>query len=157
LLADFARIVPLSGLVGSGNSTFDAAPGGAFIATGRLGPTTGLHLTVHAAERDGVDPYEARALTEVPYEAASGFLSATGWTGGARAGLPIGSRVTARGGADIDFSANEPGQPAQLVAAAGSLEVHDPCNCVVVRASAAHRVGRDGVDIWVSVDLNASP
>ncbi len=145
LLADFARVVPIAG--------FDegASAGGAFIATGRVGPSTGLHLTVHAAERDGVDPYEARALTEVPLEAASGFLSAAGWTGGARAGLPIGARITTRGGADVDL------ETGRLVAAAGALELHDPCGCVVVRASAAHRIGREGVDVWVSVDLNSSP
>ena len=62
-------------------------------------------------------------------------------------GLPIGSRVTARGGADVDLDARE------LVAALGSLELHDPCNCVVVRASASHRIGRDGVDVWLTVDL----
>jgi hypothetical protein len=41
----------------------------------------------------------------------------------------------------------------QLVAAVASLELHDPCNCVVVRATAAHRIGRDGIDAWLSVDL----
>ena len=43
--------------------------------------------------------------------------------------------------------------PAQLVAAVGALELHDPCGCVVVRATAAHRIGRDGVDVWLTVDL----
>jgi hypothetical protein len=47
----------------------------------------------------------------------------------------------------VDLDAGE------LVAALGSLELHDPCNCVVVRATAAHRIGRGGVDAWVSVDL----
>jgi hypothetical protein len=55
--------------------------------------------------------------------------------------------VTLRGGADVDFDARA------LVAALGALEVHDPCGCVVVRTSASHRIGRAGVDIWLTVDL----
>jgi hypothetical protein len=141
LRVDFARVMQLPSL------DVAAQAGGAFIASARIGAPSGLHLAAHAAERDGVDPYVARALVEVPFEAASGFLSAPGWTGGAGLGVPFGPRITARGGADVDFGAGD------LVAALGSLELHDPCNCVVVRATAAHRIGRDGIDAWVSVDL----
>jgi hypothetical protein len=136
LRADFARVV-LSSM----------SDGGAFVARGRAGPERGLHLTAHVAERDGVDPVLARALTDAPLEPSSGFLAAAGWTGGARLAVPVGPRVTARGGADWDFGARE------LVAAVGALELHDPCGCVVVRATVAHRIGRDGVDAWVTVDL----
>ncbi len=121
--------------------------GGAFVGRLRVGPASGLHGSVHVAERDGVDPLVARALTDAPLEPSSGFLSAAGWTGGGRVALPLGSRVTTRAGADYDFSASE------LVAVLGALELHDPCGCVVVRANAAHRIGRDGVDVWVTVDL----
>jgi hypothetical protein len=141
LRADFARVFGLA------SSSRSAQAGGAFIAAARVGSSSGLHVAVHAAERDGVDPVVARAAIDPPFESASGFLSATGWTGGARVALPIGSRITTLGGADVDLDAGE------LVAAVGSLELHDPCNCVVVRASAAHRIGRGGVDAWVSVDL----
>jgi len=124
-----------------------AGTGGAFVAGARVGPGTGLHLSAHVAERDGIDPVVARVLVDAPLEPASGFLAAPGWTGGARLGVPIGSRVTARGGADVDVDARE------LVAAVGAIELHDPCGCVVVRATASHRIGRGGVDAWVSVDL----
>jgi hypothetical protein len=143
LKAEVARVVPLGGLE---TGPLDAV-GGAFLATLRLGSATGLHVTANAAERDGVDPVVARALVDAVFEPASGFLSATGWTGGARVGLPLGSRITTRGGADVDLSAGD------LVAAVGSLELHDPCGCVIVRATAAHRIGRDGIDAWVAVDL----
>jgi len=139
--AEVARIVPVARLDSA------ARVGGAFIGTVRLGPASGLHVTGHAAERDGVDPVAARAIVDAPFEAASGFLSTPGWTGGARVGLPLGSRVTTRGGADVDLTAGE------LVAAVASLELHDPCGCVVVRATASHRIGRDGVDAWIAVDL----
>jgi hypothetical protein len=143
LRADFARVFVVPSLDATAQS------GGAFMAATRIGPASGLHLAAHAAERDGVDPYVARALMDVPFEAASGFLSAPGWTGGAGLGVPFGPRVTARAGADVDLGGSE------LVAALGALEVHDPCNCVVVRATAAHRIGREGIDAWVSVDLSA--
>jgi hypothetical protein len=141
--AEVARIVPLGSASEAG---FDRA-GGAFIGTVRLGPASSLHVTANAAERDGVDPIVARALVDAPFEAASGFLATTGWTGGGRVGLPLGSRITTRAGADVDLTAGD------LVAAVGSLEIHDPCGCVVVRANAAHRIGRGGVDAWVAIDL----
>ena len=146
LQADFARV---AGPVDASSGT-PSASGGALVARGRLGPANGLHLTANVAERDGVDPVVARALVDAPLEPASGFLALPGWTGGARLAVPVGPRITARGGADADFSA--PGG-AQLVAAVGALELHDPCGCVVVRATAAHRIGRDGVDVWLTVDL----
>ena len=124
-----------------------AEAGGALLASVRVGPRAGLHLATHVAQRDGIDPITARALVDPSLEPPTGFLAAPGWTGGARAALPVGPRATALGGADVDFSAGE------LVAALGSLELHDRCRCVVVRATAAHRIGRGGVDIWVSVDL----
>jgi hypothetical protein len=141
LRADFARTFAPNA---SSSSTND---GGAFVARARIGPASGLNLGAHVAERDGVDPLVARALVDAPLEPSSGFLALTGWTGGARLALPLGSRVTTRAGADMDLDAR------QLVAAVGALELHDPCGCVVVRATAAHRIGRDGVDVWLTVDL----
>ncbi len=126
-----------------------ATQGGASLGQARIGASAGLHVAGHVAERDGVDPLLARALVDAPLEPATGFLSAPGWTGGASVALPLGSRITTRAGADVDFTAND------LVAEVASLELHDPCNCVVVRAIASHRIGRGGVDAWVTVDLPA--
>ena len=139
LRADAARVIAAA-----------ASRGGAFSAYARVGPRSGLHAGAHVAERDGVDPVLARALVDPTLEPASGFFVATGWTGGADAGVPLGSRVTVRAGADADLSARE------LVAVGGALEVHDPCGCVVVRANAAERIGRGGVDVWLSIDLPAA-
>ncbi|HXX69968.1 MAG TPA: hypothetical protein VEK07_22500 [Polyangiaceae bacterium] len=124
--------------------------GGILLAAARIGPATGLHVSANVAQRDGTDPIAARALVDPSYEAASGFLVASGWTGGSRVGVPIGSRVTARAGVDVDLDARE------LVAAATAIELHDSCNCVVIRATAAHRLGRPGIDASVSVELPLS-
>ncbi|HZU85742.1 MAG TPA: hypothetical protein VE987_22600 [Polyangiaceae bacterium] len=123
------------------------ATGAVWIARARVGAESSPFVSAHVAGRVAVDPLLARALSDAPLQPASGFLSSPGWTGGASAGVPIGPRVTARGGVDVDVDAR------QLVAALGALELHDPCNCVVVRATAAHRIGRGGVDAWVSIDL----
>lgn len=142
LRADVARVLAPSSEPGRA--------GGILVAATRIGSASGLHVSVNVAGRDGTDPIVARVLIDPPFEAASGFLVAPGWTGGSRVGVPVGSRITARGGVDVDLDARE------LVAASGAIELHDPCNCVVIRAAAAHRIGRPGVDASVSVDLPLS-
>jgi len=121
--------------------------GGAVAGALRIGSEAGMHIVANVAGRDGLDPILARALTDPSLEPSNGFLDAPAWTGGARVGVPLGSRVTARAGADVDLEADK------LVAASGALEMHDPCNCVVLRATGAHRIGRPGIDVWISVDL----
>jgi hypothetical protein len=138
LQADFARVFPTLGAAGAG---------GALVARVRVGEARGFDVSAHIAERDGIDPLVARAIVDAPLEPASGFLAATGWTGGTGVGVPIGPRITTKASADFDFESR------RLVAALAALELHDPCNCVVVRANAAHRIGRDGIDVWLSVDL----
>lgn len=132
---DFARTAGASGL------------GGAFIGRLRAGPASGFHLTVHGAERDGVDPVAARTLVDPVLEPAGGFLSATGWTGGARAAMPLGTFFTIRGGVDADLTHQT------LMATSGVLEFHDPCRCLVTRLAAAHRLGREGDDVWLTVGV----
>jgi hypothetical protein len=149
-LALRARAVVTSdwfGLRGDVARVFGPSDGGAAVGQARVGPATWLHVSAHLAERDGVDPLIARTLADAPLEPATGFLSMTGWTGGGSVVLPLGDRITARAGADADLSARD------LVAELGAIELHDPCGCVVVRAIASHRIGRAGVDAWVTVDL----
>jgi hypothetical protein len=121
--------------------------GGALTVRARYGELAGPHVVLLAAERDGVDPVIARAITDAPLEPSGGFLSADGWTGGARARIPWTAWLATTGGADMDFTAQV------LVAARGGIEVRDHCGCFRLRANAAHRIGRDGVDAWVTIDL----
>lgn len=142
-----ARTAVSSGWMGLSAEFARIVAGGALFARARLGPALGPSLSAHVAERDGIDPAVARVLVDAPLEPASGFLSSSGWTGGARVAVPLGARLTARAGADTDLDTRT------LVAALGALELHDPCDCVVVRASAAHRIGRGGLDAWLAVEL----
>ena len=123
--------------------------GHAFVARARVGAVDGPALLAHAAARQGIDPVRARAVTDAPLEPSSGFLSQEGWTGGAELVIPWTRTrsIVTRGGADADLTSG------RLVAAGGAIELRDPCGCIVVRASGAHRIGRDGVDVWLTVDL----
>jgi hypothetical protein len=132
---DFARV-----LDGSGH-------GGAFVGRIRVGRAAGLHVTLRATDRDGVDPVAARALADPTLEPATGFLASNGWGGTADASVPLGPRVTVRGGSTVDI------ERATMVAAVGSIEVHDSCRCTAVRLTSSNRIGRDGVDVWLTVDL----
>jgi hypothetical protein len=140
--------LPWLGLGAEGGHVFASeAMGHAMAARLRVGPLDSLHLGVSVAARDGVDPVIARALTDAPDTTSMGLLAAEGWTGDARLSLPLTAYLTARGGAEGDLTAD------RLIAARGSLEFHDRCRCVVISANGAERIGRPGVDVWLSVGL----
>src|SRR6185312_16258407 len=113
-------------------ATADAGgPGGAFVARARV----------------GVDPVAARALTDAPLEPSGGFLASEGWTGGAGARVPWTAWLASTAGADADLTAK------LLVAARAGLELRDRCGCLRVRLDGAHRIGRDGVDVWLALEI----
>ena len=147
--APSARPQPRSRRRGRASGARATTAEGAFTARARVGELGGLHVVLLAAERDGIDPVAARALTDAPLEPSAGFLASTGWTAGARARIPWTAWLATTGGADFDLTAQV------LVAARGGIEVRDHCGCLRVRANAAHRIGRDGVDAWVTIDLAA--
>ncbi len=125
--------------------------GDAFLIRARVGlserEAAGPSVTAYLAARDGIDPVAARLLTDATIEPAAGMLATTGYSGGIRASVPWTRWLTTRGGVDMDFSA------LVLTAATGSVELRDKCGCFRIRFSAAHRLGRDGVDIWTTIDL----
>ncbi|MBS2013363.1 MAG: hypothetical protein JST00_10775 [Deltaproteobacteria bacterium] len=135
-------------LVAGGSSPRDG-DGVAMISRVRLGPSDGVRVLVNVATRDRVDPVLARAIVDAPLEPASGFLSATGTTGGAGIVIPWSKVVTTSAGADADATAGE------LVAARGGIELRDKCGCLTVRAMGSHRIGRTGVDVWLALDFAA--
>ncbi len=130
---------------------------GSAVAThARVGAADGLHLGASVAGRQGVDPILARLLTDAPLEPSAGFFAAEGWTGGARVAIPFSRTFLTRAGADMDLGERV------LLAARGSIEVRDSCECVAVRVTGAHRLGRvvpgqagagAGVDVWLTIDL----
>jgi hypothetical protein len=101
----------------------------------------------HVAARDGVDPVTARLLTDSPLEPAAGLLALPGYSAGVRASVPWARWLTTRGGVEMDLSA------VVVTAATGSIELRDKCGCFRLRLNASHRLGRDGVDVWATIDL----
>ena len=89
----------------------------------------------------------ARALTDAPLEPAAGFLASTGTTGGATFVVPWTHAITTSVGADGDANAKE------LVAIRGGLDLKDRGGCVTLHANGAHRIGREGVDVWITLDF----
>jgi hypothetical protein len=127
----------------------DVENGFAAIGRMRLGPGDGVRLLTNVATRDGLDPVLARALVDAPLEPASGFLATEGTTGGAGLVVPWGHAVTTSVGADGDLTHRE------LVAARAGLELRDRCGCLTLRVMGAHRLGREGVDVWLALDFAA--
>lgn len=132
---------------GGASSSRASLAGAVAIARARLGAIDGPRLVANVAARRGVDPVLARALASAPLEPDSGFLSREGTTGGAGVVVPWSRVVTTSLGADVDADARE------LVGARGAIEIRDRCGCVTLRVLGAHRVGREGVDVWLALDF----
>jgi len=116
-------------------------------ARARVGLEDSVRILLNVATRGGLDPVLARALVDAPLEPAAGFLVRTGTTGGAGLVVPWSRVVTTSVGADGDLTARE------LVAARGSVELRDRCGCLTLRVVGSHRIGREGVDVWLALDF----
>ena len=127
----------------------DVENGFAAVGRIRLGQSDGVRVLTNVAARDGLDPVLARALVDAPLEPASGFLVGEGTTGGAGLAVPWGRAVTTSVGADGDLTRRE------LVAARAGVELRDRCGCLTLRVMGAHRLGREGVDVWLALDFAA--
>jgi hypothetical protein len=145
-------------IVGTSGDAFDVAPpagaeraGAAAIGHARLGPERGPAIAVDVATQSGTGASEARAVAEGSAASLPGedlpYLGATGWTGGAGALVPWTATWDSSVRADADLGAGE------LIAIRGAAGYHHRCGCLAAVANVAHRVGRGGVDVWLSLDL----
>ncbi|MFO0665696.1 MAG: hypothetical protein U0174_17195 [Polyangiaceae bacterium] len=108
----------------------------------RVGGTTYLSAGIQGRTDD--DPTLARVVQGdlmAPYYARS-LWSATGGVG-----TLIGERVALRSEATADLSVQ------RLLGAAGHVEVQDKCRCLVIGLHGSGRIGRPGVDVWLTIDL----
>jgi hypothetical protein len=133
----------------AGEAAVDTSGAVASTLRGRLGQTQGLHVLTSLAGRSGSDPTTARLLATGPTEVPGAYTAEHGWSGGATLVVPWLKRrqLVTRAGADVDLTTGT------FLAAMAAVELRDPCNCLVVRLLGAHRIGRDGVDVWVTVEL----
>jgi hypothetical protein len=136
--------------VGEAGSSQDPR-GFALLGRVRIGAASGPSLRLDAAAQTGQGAGQARALATGAWAALPGddlaYLAASGWTGGAEVSIPWtrAIRTAARADADLDAGA--------LLAVRGLAEYRNPCGCFGVGVVAAHRVGREGVDVTLSVDV----
>jgi hypothetical protein len=118
------------------------------VGRSRIGEQDGWHVQVRAAGREGVEPLFARVLAAPSAEEPSGgWLSQEGWTGAAEIAGELTRAVSARVSAEEDLTTRT------LLQVRGALGYAHPCRCVSVDGFASKRLGREGVDVWVSIDL----
>lgn len=125
---------------------------GAFgIARARLGRPDRVTLRIEAAAQNDLGAGEARAIADgsaaaLPGEALE-LLAEAGFSGAAELGVPWTRSLRTSVRADADLTAGE------LLALQGVLSYRHPCGCLGFTAAGAHRLGRGGVDIALSIDL----
>jgi hypothetical protein len=130
------------------------SPGSALIGRARFGAADGLTLALGLAGQTGLGAREARAIADLRSPVPGGelpYLAASGWTGSAEAMVPWIGVMRSGARADVDLGAGE------ILALRGVTEYRHPCGCLALGASAAHRAGRDGVDVVFTVDLAPQP
>lgn len=143
--ARLARLSLDGGAVARGQG---ASGGAALVARGRLGTDGGFALGARLAARAGLDPLAARALADPSSEPRVGFVAREGATAGLTLQAPIGGALLS-GGLDADVTTGA------LVGARGGAVLRDGCGCIAVSALVTQRVGREGVDAMLVLDLDA--
>lgn len=117
------------------------------IAHTRIGPLDGLHLRTQVAGREGLDPSQARLVAPDLPPVLVPFLAEEGWTAGSSVRVPWGRWWSTEFGMDGDLSRR------QWLGTRASIRWQDRCHCLVARAFVSERLGRPGLDAWVTVDF----
>ncbi len=114
----------------------------------RLGPADSVHLEGYLEGSHEVDPLTTRWLGRgLGLAPRAAWFDVDGWTAGTSLAVPWTTWLSSRAGVDRDLSADE------WLALHGSLGYRHPCGCLAAVAWAGHRVGRPGVDAWLTLDL----
>lgn len=114
----------------------------------RLGRQDDLHVTGYVEGRTGASPTLARLLVAGAVEAPrTGWFDQDGFSTGGALGVPWTRWLASSVGGDYDLRSR------RLLGIRGSVAYRHPCGCLAVVAWAGHRLGRRGVDAWITVDL----
>ncbi|MFT3768336.1 MAG: hypothetical protein QM820_23040 [Minicystis sp.] len=134
-----------------GEASITQARGHALLVRARLGDESGPTLRVDAAAQGGAGAGQARAIAAGAWAALPGdalaYLASSGVTFGGEIGVPWTKsfRTSARG--DVDLASGT------LLAVRGLAEYRHPCGCLGLGVIAGHRLGREGADVAVTVDV----
>jgi hypothetical protein len=124
------------------------AQGRVALVRARAGALRGPHVRARLALQQGVEPSLARALTwGEPHSVGAGWLDRAGSSLGLDAATPLGAGYGLMAGADAD------GAERRLLAARGGVSYAHPCGCLRASVWVSQRLGRDGVDGWLALDL----
>jgi hypothetical protein len=115
----------------------------------RLGRIGALNLSAYAEGRLEVEPILSRWVhADAAWDTGGmGWFETSGLTTGGELNVPWTDWLASAAGADVDVTGRE------LLGVRGSLGYRHRCGCLAAVAWAGHRIGRPGVDAWVTVDL----
>ncbi len=129
-------------------ASLTARPAVASLSRVRVGPADGLHLRVRADGTSGGPSASVRTLLDENwFDPARPFLDREGWSGGSEVSLPWTRALSTSAALDYDLTRKA------LLATWFGFGYRHPCGCLAVAGFAGHRVGRDGVDAWLGLDL----
>lgn len=114
----------------------------------RLGRVRSAEVTGRVSYRTAFDPVAARALALGSNEAVGvGWLDREGTSVGLDGAVGVGRGYRTFAGADADVGRGN------LVGGRGGVLYEHPCGCVTVSSWIGKRLGRDGVDAWLALNL----
>lgn len=138
------------GLSGEGATSLEETKRGHVLLTrARLGAKDASYLAFQVAGRSGIEPVAARMLTTSGLQLASGgWLAAPGWSAGSEVGSWLFRVIRLQAGADADLSER------RLLGVRTMAGYRHPCGCLAASLYGQQRLGREGVDVWASVELS---
>jgi len=114
----------------------------------RLGRADDLHVESHVTGGLADAPLGARALlTDHFAGSVRPYLEQPGWSAGARVGVPWTRQLASEVAAEADAT------EARVLAWRAALGYRHPCGCFALLGRTGHRIGRDGFDVDVTLDL----
>ncbi|MBI3200327.1 MAG: hypothetical protein HYZ29_02220 [Myxococcales bacterium] len=114
----------------------------------RFGRADALHVEGHVT--GGLDdaPLGARTLLSDHFAGSvRPYLERAGWSAGARLGVPWTRQLASEVGTEADVSS------ARLLAWRAALGYRHPCGCFSLLGRTGQRIGREGLDVDVTLDL----
>jgi hypothetical protein len=134
-----------------GDRDDEKTSGHAVLARGRLGAEGGPWVKIEAAEQRGAGAGQARAIASGAWAALPGdelaYLETSGLTLGTEISIPWGRsfRTSVRG--DLDLGSG------RLLLVRGVGEYRHRCGCLGLSLVGAHRAGRAGADVALTIDV----
>jgi hypothetical protein len=135
-------------LLATGGALLSNVPGFATVTRLRVGSDDTIAVHAKLAGRTTIEPLAARALSlGSELEPEGPWFATPGWTAGGEIGAHPLRDFGVSLGTDIDLTART------WLAERARISYTHTCRCLSVSALGAHRIGRDGVDVWFLVDL----